>query len=287
VARTRPDKARYDAVDAVTASWRQGDVALGRSVIAVVADLGAPLTPETAEVPEDVPDDVTAVPIDVDEGIVVLTQTCDIIRECSARPYIHIAPVQRVTTEEADRVAKGYHPQFVRVPAVDRLVADLDRITTIEKSVLLRCSRTEGCATDDQRRAFGRFLARKDSRFAFPDDFSHSIERLRTRIREKHDRASPEGAALRDHLREIRVTAAWDDEQVIPFLTFVRHDNADAERVEWHRFLDQWLKLCQPHGRIVDVDGTMATLREMTAQEYVDSDPLDLDFLSFRRASAR
>jgi hypothetical protein len=33
-------------------------------------------------------------------------------------------------------------------------------------------------------------------------------------------------------------------------------------------------------GRFVQVDGQVATLDEMTAADYVFSDPLDLDFLS-------
>ena len=33
-------------------------------------------------------------------------------------------------------------------------------------------------------------------------------------------------------------------------------------------------------GRFTSVDGQVATLQEMTAQDYADSDPLDLDHLS-------
>ncbi len=39
---------------------------------------------------------------------------------------------------------------------------------------------------------------------------------------------------------------------------------------------------CAPAGSIVAIDGTVMTLGQMTAQEYVDSDPLDLGHLSLR-----
>jgi len=282
VPRRPPDPERLRAIDEAVAPWRQGDVALGKMWLASIVDFTSPLTQESVSA-DDAPDEIGVLPVEVD-GVVVLTQTCDVVRTCTERAYVHVAPVQEASEDEAAQVDRGHHPQFVRIPAVPRLVADLDRITTIEKAVLAGWERIQGCSTDAERRGFARALARKDSRFAFPDDFGATVAGLRARVLAKHDRKSPEGAALREHLLEIRVTAEpeWNAEAVTAFLTFVRKDTPEAAAVPWDQLLEKWVALCDPRRRIVKVDATVMTLREMTAQEYVDSDPLDLGHLSLR-----
>ncbi|HZA49953.1 MAG TPA: hypothetical protein VE549_04380 [Myxococcaceae bacterium] len=260
---------------------------MGEKSLVFIADFRCPLTDESLNA-DDASDEVAAFQVQVD-GVAVITQTCDIVRTCAERAYVHVAPVQGVSEEEAVQVERGHHPQFVRIPALPRLVADLDRITTVEKAVIAGWDRSPGCLTDAEGRAFARALARKDSRFAFPDDFGAAVAGMRARVLEKHDRDSPEGAALRDHLLEIRVTAdpEWNSEAVSVFLTFVRKDTPEAAAVQWDRLIEKWLGLCERRGRIVSVDGTVMTLREMTAQEYVDSDPLDLGHLSLRGRRAQ
>ncbi len=251
-----------------------------------VADLGSPLTGESLSA-EGGEDGVVVLPAEVD-GVVVLTQTCDVVRSCSERPYVQVAPVQEVSADRAALIEKGQFPRYARIPAVACLIADLDRVTTIEKAVLADWERTEGCSTDVERRAFAHALSRKHARFAFPDDLTEAVQALRARILDKHGRASPEGEALRGHLREIRITAdpEWDAAAVSAFITFVRNDTPEASRVAWDELLERWLSLCVPAGAIVAVDGTVMTLGQMTAQEYVDSDPLDLGHLSLREGEA-
>lgn len=41
-----------------------------------------------------------------------------------------------------------------------------------------------------------------------------------------------------------------------------------------------WLKLVPAAGRFEPVYGAAATSRDVTAEDYVDSDPLDLDHVS-------
>jgi len=277
-----PDQERVRLIDEAVAKWRQGDVSLGKKLVTSIVDFRTPLTEESVNA-EEAPDDVAVLPVEVD-GVAILTQSCDIVRPCTERAYVHIAPVMTVPDDEAARIERGHHSQYVRVPAVPRLVVDLDRVTTIEKSVLASWDRTEGCTNDAERRTFARSLARKDARFAFPDDFGRAVAGLRARILEKHDRGSAEGAALRDYLLEIRATAdpEWSAKAVTAFLTFIRKDTPEAAVIRWDELLERWLGLCEPSGQIVKVDGTVMTLREMTAQEYVDSDPLDLGHLSLR-----
>ena len=59
-------------------------------------------------------------------------------------------------------------------------------------------------------------------------------------------------------------------------------DSDEAKRIdallqEWRQ---DWLKLVPATGRFTSIDGQVATLQEMMAEDYVGSDPLDLDHLS-------
>ncbi len=64
---------------------------------------------------------------------------------------------------------------------------------------------------------------------------------------------------------------------------FVRRDeDVDFLGENWAIFLEKWLKLVPEGGRFVKVQGQITTLEDMTAADYVASDPLDLDHLSSR-----
>jgi hypothetical protein len=125
-------------------------------------------------------------------------------------------------------------------------------------------------------------LARKRSRFAFPDDFNKFAQKLQKRMQDKHEKNTREGEALRA-LHEIRVSAtpAWDADAVELLFWFIRaeEDNRFQDR-EWCELLDGWLRFLPASGRFSSVDGSIVTLEDMTAKEYVNSDRLDLDRLS-------
>jgi hypothetical protein len=270
-----PDDERAKKITLALREWRQGDVALGPKWISYIANGDAPLT-----APAEAESGLHAATVEVD-GVVLLTQTCDVVRDCTERHFVHVAPLKTVDDALASEVEKGLRPRFVRIPSLPRIVADLDTIATVEKSVVAEWDRTPGWTTDDELRAFADALTRKDSRFAFPDDFNRAVKRLQNRVREKHDKGTTEGAALRA-LREIRVTAApsWDAAQVDIFMMFVRHDTPDDAKHKWDEWLEKWLELCVPHGRIATFEGRVTTLQGMTGKEYVESDRLDLDHLS-------
>jgi len=101
-------------------------------------------------------------------------------------------------------------------------------------------------------------------------------------LHEKHDKGTEEGEALRA-LREIRVGAApsWDDEVIDIMLWFIRNEGeSDFNGRSWDMFLEGWLKLVPATGRFRTVEGIVITLDDLTARDYVESDPLDLDHLS-------
>ena len=221
------------------------------------------------------------------KGSVIVTQTCDIVRPCGKRPFLEASPLVEVDEAIAHEIERGYRPNYAIIPAVRerRLVADLDRVMTVEKSIVATWSRTPGCTTEEAARGFAQALARKRARFAFPDAFNALVKKLQARIEGKHDRVTDEGRALRA-LREIRVTGrpSWDAPAGVEvFFWFVRNDaEVDFEGTGWDVLLEIWLKLVPVTDEFTKVEGLVLTLADMTAQDFVESDRLDLDHLSTR-----
>ena len=113
-------------------------------------------------------------------GQVILTQTCDLVpRAARDRPFVALAPLLRLEEGDAALARRERMPRYAHVPAFEdgSYFADLDRITTIESGVLLLQGRTAGLSSDEERQAFARAIARKFSRFAFPDDLPRSLSK--------------------------------------------------------------------------------------------------------------
>lgn len=274
------DEPPFAEIDAILATWRQGDCVRGEQWFAHRFDASAPLTDDARAAAEE-GSDLVEVAV---RGLVVLTQTCDVVRACGERPFVEVAPLVEVDASVLHDIQRGRRPLYAAIPGVadDQLVADLDRTMTVEKAIVARWARIEGCRTDRDVRQLAQSLARKRARFAFPDDLAWFAKKLQSRLVDKHERASDEGRALRA-LREIRVRAApsWDAGKVELFFWFVRDDSQpDFEGRGWNEHLAAWMTLIPPSGRFEQVDAIVATLDDMTARDYVESDPLDLDHLS-------
>jgi hypothetical protein len=267
-------------VDDAVSHWQQGDCALGDQWFLFRFAPGAPLT--TAALDAQLTD--SDVVEDEVVGFVVVSQTCDVARQCGQRPFVKICPLVKVDEGRLSEIQRGRRPRYGFVPGVARaqLVADFDRVMTVEKGVVAGWEHTRGCVSDAQQRSFARALARNSSRAALPDDFVGVVSKLRKRLVDKHGKASAEGEALRA-LREIRVSASpsWDADAVEVFITFIPSRDQDVvEGEQWSDFLTKWLELVVVVGRYTRVDGAVLGLEDITAAEYVDSDPLDLDHLS-------
>jgi hypothetical protein len=275
------DGATLDRIDEALRVWRQGDCVLGEHWLLFRLDIGAPITEEAR---------VAAVEgADAGEaevrGLMLLTQTCDIVKSCRVRPFVEVCPLVEVDDEKFDEIRKGRRPNYAYIPGIGdgtRLVGDLDRLMAVEKAVVAGWERVIGCHDDDEVRRLSLALARKRARFAFPDDFVVFVKGLQSRLTSKHNKNSDEGRALRA-LREIRVRAApsWDAEQVQLTFWFIRHeDEPRFEGQTWDNYLEGWLARVRDDGRFHSIDGAVVTLDDITAREYIESDQLDLDHLS-------
>lgn len=269
-------------VDAALLTWRQGDCVVGEQWFVFRTDLERPLTLDGAA--------AAAEGVDTAEsevfGLMVLTQTCDLVRKSSERPFVEVCPLVEVDEAQHREIERSRRPNYAFVPALAdrRLVGDLDRVMTIEKAVVAGWDRVAGWQTDAEARRLALALARKRARVAFPDDFVEFATPLMSRMSSKHDKQSDEGRALRA-LREIRVRAepSWDADEVRLAFWFIRDaDDATFEGKRWDQFLVEWEKRIPKGGRFVDVQALVQTLEDLTAREYVESDPLDLDHLTTR-----
>ncbi len=282
-----PDSAEVRGIDAALQEWRQGDLALDEQWFIHIGDPAEPLTEASAEADGK---GLQALTWEV-AGLVVVTQTCDIVRPCSERPFVEVCPLIEVDDGKLQDVVRGRRPAYVLVPELvrQRLVADLDRTMTVEKPIVAKWKRTPGYRSDAEARAFAQALSRKRVRFAFPDDFVGLARKLQERLIGKHEKNTDEGRGLRA-LREIRVqaTPSWDAETVALFFWFIRDGESgatDFEGKSWADLLREWLKLVPVSARFTEVDGAVVTLADITGADYVGSDPLDLDHLSSRTSS--
>ena len=269
-------------IDATLEQWSQGDCTVGDYWFITRFDPQRPLTPDAADVVEVDPNaDLTESSV---SGFVVVTQTCDLVRSCAERPFVEVAPLVAVDDQYLQDIHRLKRPRYAYIAGVAQfnLVADLDRVMTVEKAVVARWERISGCPSDADTRLLAEALARKRSRFAFPDDFNEFAKELQKRMQKRHDKADDDGVALRA-LREIRVRAApaWDAERVELMFWFIRaEEDVLFKNKAWHELLDEWLKLLPPSARFSAVDGTVVSLDDITAKDYLQSDRLDLDRLS-------
>ena len=165
--------------------------------------------------------------------------------------------------------------------AQHQLVADLDRVMTVEKAIVARWQRIAGWSTDEGGRAFAQASARKRSRMAFPNDFVAAGQKLQRHLRGRHNKQHVEGAHLRA-LREIRVRAApdWSGGQVNLGFWFIKEEEPLEATAAWSEWIDKWMRLFDQSGRFQVEFAVACWLEDITAQDYVDSDRLDLDAFS-------
>ncbi len=273
MSRVKLSEEAIERIDAAIAACRQGDCYLGARDFVM---LGRALT-EDGEV-----DDWLATS---EVGFVILTQTCDIVRTCVARPVVELAPLIEVDQKTLDEVIGWRRPGLAFIPALadKRLVADLDRAMTVEKAVIAGWDRIIGFQSDQEIRVFQRVLARKRQRFAFPDEFTEFVRPLQKRLVEKHGKESSEGAALRA-LEEIRVAASpsWNSNQVHLIFYFVRKEGSpeDFDGRPWGEWCEDWMKRLPTDKRFINSEGLIVDYRSMSAAEYLQSDALDLERLS-------
>lgn len=280
------------AIDEALRVWRQGDVSLDPGLgFLHLADLSRPhssISLQAANTLRDEGEPIETGPQVVQDfdvrGAVMLSQTCDVVRSCKARPFVEVAPLVKVSEEAVEEVRRLKRSAYAHVPATAQsgLVADLERVMTVEKALVAGWNRTPGWDTDTEQRHFAFALSRKRTRFPFPDDFVAAAKDFQGHLTNQHHKSTAEGEHLRA-LREIRVLAApsWQSDSVEISWWFIKY--SDPENADWSHFVDNWIALFRHTGRFRLYSHVPCRLEDITAQDYVVSDHLDLDRLSSPR----
>lgn len=266
---------------AILQDWCQGDCVLGPQAFVFAFDPGFRVTDASKLIA-----DATQSPYVEEEvdGLVVLSQTCDIVKSVALRPFVEVAPLVKKEDAELKQIAKGSRPQFATVPGVsgDQLVADLDRTMTIEKPILATWKRIRGCRDDHEKRLFSNALARKRVRAALPNDFVELIRPLQEICKKRHGKDSPIGRSL-EAISEIRVQPhpSWNCSEPIKvkFLFLLPPEFDQTFRAEVDRELSQ-IMTAIPESEKYELDHSIGSYFELSAAEYIGSDRLDLDYLS-------
>lgn len=147
-------------------------------------------------------------------GVVVVSQTCDLVRENIAE--VQVSPVVTLSQNPAKEARAHRRPRYTPLPALgDEYFADLSMISTVHKSILLGYESRSGIVNYDWRAKidFSRAIGRKFDRYAFPDDVTPWLRRLQELMQSKAPKSGPVGR-LADDITELRLEAAagWGEE---------------------------------------------------------------------------
>jgi len=265
------------------AEWQQGDFSV---------DCGDFLFRDLSEPIDEVEDDGGAV-FDSDVlGFAVISQTCDVVREPDRVPCVSVCPMVVVDAKRIGEIERGQAPRFGFLSATpEGVVVDFSRTMSVTKSLLVSWERQRGCEHESQQLEFARALETFFGRFAFPDAFVASVASLRKAILSKYPKGESDlGKAVRS-IREIRVFphASWSNETSVR-ITFIAilDDEGTRELVDREEVKKQiWPKISAIEWQgpfSLDEDGLLlATLGDLTAADYLNSYPLEVNSLSFAR----
>lgn len=217
-------------------------------------------------------------------GLVVTTQTCDIVRDCEERPYVDVSPLVKVRKDMILDIKRWRMPRYGWVAATEGelLVADLDQTMSVEKAVASRWKRKAGWNTRGEFRIFLRALERKVSRPAFRDEFLSATKSLVRFIKRKHGKDSEEGKTLQ-RLQEIRVREypERDEDGKAPLdWWFIADEDSHKVKARMSAYVDSWMGRVDL-GENFDIESTVVCdMSQISALDYWKSDQMDFDSLS-------
>lgn len=169
-------------------------------------------------------------------GMIVISQSCDIVRNAAERPHVQVAPLLEVTAGELAAVLGKRRPRYATFQALagHSLVVDLDVIATAEKQAIIGWARAGGCSNEAERAEFAASLARHKQRFGFPDGFDQAIKDFRRWIERRADKQNDAGAFIRA-IDEIRVRSDdWAaDPLALELICILKGDPPAMERQAW------------------------------------------------------
>lgn len=187
----------------------QGEVLAVPDACVVIADASAPLSDDTVREAREagVADGLIVVPQPGVDAVALLTQTCDLQETTDKEHTCLVAPIVKVSPVEARAALRGQGMSFAALPWVDDVsVADLSRITTVERSVLVDVVSLGRPGTPEERLNFSERVIRYLTRPALPDPINVALRPLVSTIKRRHGKDSAEGRCA-NRVQELRLEA--------------------------------------------------------------------------------
>ena len=227
-------------------------------------------------------------------GFVVISQTCDVVRAPinTSHKFVTVCPLVEIEFEGLSNIERGKAPRFGLIANTPKnVVVDFSRTMSVSKELLVNWERQRGCPSEKEQLLFSRSLERFFGRFAYPDAFNDSINSFRKAVHDKYDKNSLFGMVLRS-IKELRVYphASWNTPDSVPITLIVVLDEEFEREVKDRNVIYEQIKL-----KIDQIDWKtpfslheeqgihLAELRDLTAADYLNSYPLDLNSLSFAK----
>lgn len=217
-------------------------------------------------------------------GIVVVSQTCDVVRSIDLKPLVQIAAVLSVPEAKWEAVAKFHQPRYAALAKFDDLfyVADLDVVITIAKEALRPFTPIRGCPAPADQANFAYALARHRARAAFPDKCTIGLSKLRQWVRDKWKTTGEIG----DFLKALEQMRLWADDLEDPkeaqILCVLDAEPDPQIRAKWvEAVIPKIVELVADWCAICSV--SIQTLEELTVADYRRYQRLDFDSFSLGR----
>lgn len=211
-------------------------------------------------------------------GAVVISQTCDIVRDIADRPHVQIAALVQANDNEIKDIQKRLRPRFGHIGGLPHgLAVDFDIVTLADKKLVATWDRNAGCQRDDEVLKFAEALSRHKKRFAFPDEIVPELGKIRDYVRSNHRKNSARGSMLRAIEQIVLRCPDWSNPRAELEVIGILLDEVDsADRDSWPE--DDLKKIVL--GISSDAIFRLSTQDDLTAREFREAARLDLDGLS-------
>ena len=217
-------------------------------------------------------------------GLIVVSQTCDVIRDVGSQPTIIMARLIEVDEAKYAHVVRRSSPSLVAVPSAgDNIVADLSRLMTVSKSLLAKCERTEGFG-DQERIAFGKAIGQYFSRPALPDDLVGALSKFRSAVLSKAGKPNSQLGKILACIDELRLLEVSEGSyQMLVFLVETPEIDGTRNRDSVSQVIEAGVKSALTQSGIDGLDShpiLITTFDDTSARDYRASVGLDLNLLS-------
>ncbi len=258
------------------AKWRQGDYALdvGGFLFADVSEAEGRFDAHEAD--EDV------------QGLVVVSQTCDVIRLTPDKRFVAVSPLIRLDAKFWKEIGVGRFPSLTLLehPPGDGIFVDLARIMSVSKPLLASWSRREGFTTLERAIRFAGAIERKMGRFAFPDAFDAAMKGFQNRVRSRHNKSDSDVGKVYRSINQLRFSASphWEADSVEVTMIAVVHppkgrlasDQQIASELDTQCKAVEW----PPQFNWAKPAFVLATADDLRGSDILNSQLADFEYLS-------